>query len=93
MRKLITLAAMLAVGCKPETGPNGSLGPIDGGEIRNDPAISLRVIAQFEDRSAHYKYRNVIVLSNSTTKQSWIGITGIGISEMEHRAKTTQDSQ
>ena len=44
--------------------------------------ISVTEISRFEDSSAYRGYRKVFLFHDNTTGKEWIGVTGVGVSEV-----------
>lgn len=78
----VLIAALALVGCDGETRtPKEQDIKMHVGGVESD-RVSVRKITEFKDGLAYDDYRGVYIITDRKTGKEFIGVSGIGISEV-----------
>ena len=84
LKAIATLAALvLVVGCNKQ--PDTPLSIKDASSIA-ECRVQITRIGVFKDDSAYNNKRSVYIITDSKTGKEYIGVSGVGISEVVERA-------
>jgi len=83
------LLAVLLAGCKSDTLPN--MPPTVGPSVPPQQRVTVTRIGVFKDDIAYGELRGVYIITDSKTGKEYLGISGIGVSELgDHQAGKTR---
>lgn len=82
VKLLAAVALLLLAGC--DNGPKPAESEMDvASQLSTDAdCITVTKLSEFRDGLAYNDWRGVYMMKDKKTGQSWIGISGIGISEV-----------
>lgn len=78
MKKLMLLITICCIGCTVE--PDMDLRTLKNAEIDNRFSVSR--VGVFSDTLAYGERRGIYIIKDSISKKEYVGISGIGISEL-----------
>lgn len=83
MRTLLLLAALLTVG-SCDMPPHGPEFQKQGDFMRSgeEGRFTVQFVGAFSDELAYHERRGIYVITDSKTGQEFVGVSGIGISEL-----------
>lgn len=84
MRNAIILAAVLVSGCvrDPTMQMHDQTIPAHAMEVEDGSRVSVSLIGVFADELAYSNRRGIYVIRDTETGQEFIGVSGIGITEI-----------
>lgn len=100
MRNIITLCCLISLAaCEPDTTPSvihherAAEEQANYSVLPKDARFDLRLVQSFRDGQAYTNYRTVYILKDKKTGMEYVGISGIGISELgSHNSGKTSET-
>lgn len=95
---LCSLAALALAGCTPAPDtPMQTTSPAEHNEPEMKPAVGARFsvtrVGVFEDTLAYSNKRGIYVVVDNQTGKEYVGISGVGISELGHHGRGAEDER
>lgn len=81
----LLICILSAVSCKKLETPNTEV------SNKKESRFSVRYVQSFEDDTAPYGFRKIYIINDKVNEKEYIGIVGVGISEIISSPKASQN--